>query len=546
MARLLEIDDLTLGFEGSSGIVPALHGVSFGVGRGECVALVGESGSGKTVTGMAVMRLLGPGARIASGSIRLDGTSLLDLPEARMRAIRGRRIAMVFQNARASLNPIRRVGDTLVDIVRTHERAGISRRDALRKVVGIMDQIGIPSPEQRVRNYPSELSGGMCQRIGIAAALACEPELIIADEPTSALDVTTQRLVMDTLIDACRERGVAVLFISHDLALASEYCDRAVVMNGGRIVEDGNAADVFTRPGHAYTRALLDALPTGRAGPDQLTGSAARPTPPAILSVIGATKHYPIGASRFAAVDDVSFDVRQSEILGIVGESGSGKTTLARIVARLIDQDDGRLVFDGADIGRLSGLAFGRSPKRRLLQMVFQDPLASLNPRFRAFDTIADPVRRLGTSQERRDMRDLIVEASSHAGLPERLLNSYPYQLSEGQRARVGIARAIVLKPKLVILDEPTSALDASLQAHVIQTILRLRAELGVAFIFVSHDLNLVRLVSDRLLVMHRGKVVEQGIAREVFENPTADHTKQLISAIPVLGRRRTVTPAGT
>jgi len=268
-------------------------------------------------------------------------------------------------------------------------------------------------------------------------------------------------------------------------------------------------------------------------------GASEEPGNP-ILRVLAATKFYLIGGSRMYAVDDVSFDVRPSEILGLVGESGSGKTTLSRIVARLIDQDDGRVIFDGTDITGTSGAKFGKSPKRRLLQMVFQDPLASLNPRFRAFEAIANPVRRLGTPEEKRNIRDLIVEAASHAGLPERLLNSYPHQLSGGQRARVDIARAIVLKPKLVLLDEPTSALDASLQAHVIQTILRLRAELGVAFIFVSHDLNLVRLISDRLLVMHRGKVVEQGGAQEVFENPGADYTKQLISAIPMLGRRRT------
>lgn len=273
------------------------------------------------------------------------------------------------------------------------------------------------------------------------------------------------------------------------------------------------------------------------------SGASEQPGNP-ILRVLAATKYYMVGGNRMYAVDDVSFDVRPSEILGLVGESGSGKTTLSRIVARLIDQDDGRVIFDGADITGMSGARFGASPKRRLLQMVFQDPLASLNPRFRAFDAIANPVQRLGTPEERRDVRDLVVEAASHAGLPERLLHSYPHQLSGGQRARVDIARAIVLKPKLVLLDEPTSALDASLQAHVIQTILRLRSELGVAFIFVSHDLNLVRLISDRLLVMHRGKVVEQGQAQEVFENPSADYTKQLISAIPVLGRRRVAASA--
>ncbi len=270
MDRLLEIDDLVLGFEGSGGVVPALRGISFGLDRGECLALVGESGSGKSVTGLTIMRLLGSNARIASGAIRFDGTDLLALTERGMREVRGRRIAMVFQNAKSSLNPIRRVGDTLVDIVRAHDRTGIGRRAALAKVIGIMDQIGIPQAAERVRNYPAELSGGMCQRIGIAAALACEPELIIADEPTSALDVTTQQLVMDTLISACRDRGVAVIFITHDLALASEYCDRGIVMNNGRILEEGIASQIFTAPSHPYTRALLDSLPYGKTSADEL------------------------------------------------------------------------------------------------------------------------------------------------------------------------------------------------------------------------------------------------------------------------------------
>ncbi|MGQ9367543.1 ABC transporter ATP-binding protein [Azospirillum sp. ST 5-10] len=270
MTRLLDIQDLVLGFEGSGGLVPALRGVSFGVDRGECLALVGESGSGKSVTGLAIMRLLGRNARIGGGAIRLDGQDLLGLPERAMRAIRGRRIGMVFQNAKASLNPIRRVGDTLVDIVRAHDRSGLSRAAALDKVTAIMAQTGIARAEQRVRSYPSELSGGMCQRIAIAAALACEPELIIADEPTSALDVTTQQLVMDMLIAACRERGVAVIFVTHDLALASEYCDRGIVMNAGRILESGPASVIFTEPRHAYTRALLDALPYGKTSASEL------------------------------------------------------------------------------------------------------------------------------------------------------------------------------------------------------------------------------------------------------------------------------------
>lgn len=270
MTTLLEIDDLHLGFHGANGITPALRGVSLALRRGECVALVGQSGSGKSVTGMTILRLLGPNARISRGGVRFDGTDILALSERRMRHIRGGRIAMVFQNAKASLNPIRRVGDTLADILLAHDAGGLSRKAAMERIVGIMGRIGIAMPEDRARAYPSELSGGMCQRIGIAAALASEPELIIADEPTSALDVTTQKLVMDTLIRACRERGVAVLFITHDLALASEYCDRALVMNAGRIVEEGPAARIFTAPEHPYTRALLDALPYGKTDASEL------------------------------------------------------------------------------------------------------------------------------------------------------------------------------------------------------------------------------------------------------------------------------------
>ena len=282
MPRLLEIGNLTLEFATANGPVQALRGITFGVDRGECVALVGESGSGKSVTGMAIMRLLGPNARITAGTIRFDGQDLVPLSERQMRAIRGRRIAMVFQNAKASLNPIRRVGDTLTDILMAHDTGGLKRRAAREKIVGIMDRIGIPLPEKRMESYPAELSGGMCQRISIAAALACGPELIIADEPTSALDVMTQRLVMDTLISACRDRGVAVLFITHDLALASEYCDRGVVMNAGRVVEEGAVATVFSTPRHPYTRALLAALPHGKTDAAELrpmTGDFSRIPP---------------------------------------------------------------------------------------------------------------------------------------------------------------------------------------------------------------------------------------------------------------------------
>jgi len=270
MGALLEISDLHLGFDGVNGITPALRGVSLSLQRGECVALVGQSGSGKSVTGMTILRLLGPNARLSQGSIRFDGTDLLAQSERQMREIRGKRIAMVFQNAKAALNPIRRVGDTLADILLAHDREGLTRKQAMDRIVEIMDSIGIALPQERARAYPSELSGGMCQRIGIAAALACAPELIIADEPTSALDVTTQKLVMDTLIRACRDRGVAVIFITHDLALASEYCDRALVMNAGRIVEEGPAARIFTAPQHPYTRALLDALPYGKTDASEL------------------------------------------------------------------------------------------------------------------------------------------------------------------------------------------------------------------------------------------------------------------------------------
>ena len=270
MTPLLEISDLHLGFDGVNGVTPALRGVSLSLQRGECVALVGQSGSGKSVTGMTILRLLGPNARLSQGSIRFDGTDLLAQSERQMREIRGKRIAMVFQNAKAALNPIRRVGDTLADILLAHDREGLTRKQAMDRIVEIMDSIGIALPQERARAYPSELSGGMCQRIGIAAALACSPELIIADEPTSALDVTTQKLVMDTLIRACRDRGVAVIFITHDLALASEYCDRALVMNAGRIVEEGPAARIFTAPQHPYTRALLDALPYGKTDASEL------------------------------------------------------------------------------------------------------------------------------------------------------------------------------------------------------------------------------------------------------------------------------------
>ena len=565
---LLDIHDLTVEFATRRGTVRAVEQVELRLAKGETVGIVGESGSGKSVTSYAVMRILDRAGRIAKGSVRFTGLDLTAASESDMRNLRGREISMIFQNPRAALNPIRKVGRQIEDVLLQHAEA--EPGGVAEKAIQILDQVRIARPRERYHAYPFELSGGMCQRVVIALALACRPQLLIADEPTTGLDVTTQKTVMDLIVELTRERGMATILITHDLGLAAVYCDRIVVMEKGHVVESATARTVFTAPSHPYTKKLMRATPRPGASLRDLLPEedAAAPLAPAsplaranavarpnveqtpLLVVEKLVKEYPRkGAGKslrqifgrkpasepetFRAVDGISFVVHRGESVGLVGESGCGKSTTSTMVMRLIDKTDGVILFDGQDIGAIPARQFARLPLRKRIQMVFQDPTDSLNPRFTAARAIADPLLRLGTLRGRDAVRARCEELARQVGLPVALIDRFPHQLSGGQKARVGIARAIALNPDLAILDEPTAALDVSVQAVVLNLLQELKQSLGMSYLFVSHDLNVVRLLCDRVIVMRAGRIVEQGPTGRVLSAPQEQYTRDLLSAIP-------------
>ncbi len=566
---LLEVNDLTVEFATRRGIVKAVQHIDISVAKGETLGIVGESGSGKSVTSYAVMRILDRAGKIAQGSVMFSGIDVTAASESQMRDLRGREISMIFQNPRAALNPIRKVGDQIEDVLRQHVRSAPSDRG--EKAIEALEQVRIARPRERYHAYPFELSGGMCQRVVIALALACNPQLLIADEPTTGLDVTTQKAVMDLVVELTRRRGMSTVLITHDLGLAAAYCDRVVVMEKGRVVETASSADIFAAPKHAYTKKLMRATPRlGVALRDLLpeeevaTSISSRPSNAVmdglepstsgnakpLLLVEKLVKEYPRqGATvtlaklfarkppgvseQFRAVDGISFRVGRGESVGLVGESGCGKSTTSMMVMRLLDQTSGRIMFDGEEIGGILPKAFARLPLRKSIQMVFQDPTDSLNPRFTAARAIADPLLRLGDVKGRDALRARCEELAGLVGLPVNLLDRFPHQLSGGQKARVGIARAIALHPKLVILDEPTAALDVSVQAVVLNLLHDLKQSMGMSYLFVSHDLNVVRLLCDRVIVMRSGRIVEEGPSERVLGDPQDAYTRELLTAIP-------------
>jgi peptide/nickel transport system ATP-binding protein len=578
---LLDVRDLTVEFSTRRGIVKAVQHVSISVAKGETVGIVGESGSGKSVTSYAVMRILDRAGKIAEGSVMFSGIDVKTASEDQMRDLRGREVSMIFQNPRAALNPIRKVGDQIEDVLRQHVQQS-TVADRGEKAIEALEQVKIARPRERYHAYPFELSGGMCQRVVIALALACNPQLLIADEPTTGLDVTTQKAVMDLIVELTKRRSMSTILITHDLGLAAAYCDRVVVMEKGRVVETARSADIFARPEHAYTKKLMRATP--RIGvslrdllPEEDTTPVMAGLDPAIhqsskapssegldprvkpggdekadplLLVEKLVKEYPRqGASAvlsklfgrkppveqevFRAVDGISFHVGHGESVGLVGESGCGKSTTSMMVMRLLDQTSGRIAFDGDEIGEIKPPSFARLPLRSRIQMVFQDPTDSLNPRFTAARAIVDPIMQLGDIRGRDALRARCEELATLVGLPVNLLDRFPHQLSGGQKARVGIARAIALHPKLVILDEPTAALDVSVQAVVLNLLQDLKLSMGMSYLFVSHDLNVVRLLCDRVIVMRSGRIVEQGTSEKVLGDPQDAYTKELLTAIP-------------
>ncbi len=571
---LLDVNDLTVEFATRRGIVKAVQHVNIQVGKGETLGVVGESGSGKSVTSYAVMRILDRAGQIADGSVHFSGVDVKDATEDEMRDLRGREMSMIFQSPRLALNPIRKIGHQIEDVLLQHVQ--VARSQVTDRAIEALEQVKIARPRERYHAYPFQLSGGMCQRVVIALALACGPRLLIADEPTTGLDVTTQKAVMDLVVELTRERNMSTILITHDLGLAAAYCDRVVVMEKGRVVETAPSANIFAKPEHPYTRKLMRATPrlgvslrdllpeedstvVHPAAPDSASvrmdhqvkpgGDATETTKPLLL-VEKLVKEYPRQGApgtlaklfarkppaepeMFRAVDGISFAVGKGESVGLVGESGCGKSTTSMMVMRLLDQTSGRILFDGEEIGGIMPNAFARLPQRKSIQMVFQDPTDSLNPRFTAVRAIADPILRLGGIRGRDALRDRCEELATLVGLPLHLLDRFPHQLSGGQKARVGIARAIALNPKLVILDEPTAALDVSVQAVVLNLLSDLKQSLGMSYLFVSHDLNVVRLLCDRVIVMQAGKIVEQGMSEEVLGDPQNAYTRELLTAIP-------------
>jgi peptide/nickel transport system ATP-binding protein len=549
---LLEIEDLHVTFSTRRGLVEAVRGVSLSLKAGEMLGLVGESGSGKSVTGFAVTRLLDKAGRIAGGRIVYNGQDITRASAADFRNLHGAAMAMIFQNPRAALNPIRSVGQQIADAILAHKR--ISNQEAREAALKLLRAVQIRDPERRMNAYPHELSGGMCQRVMIAIAISCNPRLLIADEPTTGLDVTTQKVVMDLLANIAAERGMATILITHDLGLAARYCSRVVVMEQGRLVEEAAPLTLFHSPQHPYTRRLVAASPTATSRvadlvPDGETLPAIEmkdlPPPvygtPPLLDVQRIVKRFDDGT---AAVTDFSMTMAAGESVGLVGESGSGKSTTSRMICRLIDPSEGEILFDGYSIARIPARDFHRSPSRKDIQIVFQDPNDSLNPRFTAFDCIAHPLLRLSGMRSGDALRRRVEECAQRVGLPKELLSRFPHQLSGGQKARVGIARAIACRPRLLVLDEPTAALDVSVQAVVLQLLDRLRREDNLAFLFVSHDLNVVRMMCDRTIVLRAGGIVEQGESRALFANPRTDYTRELVDAVPHIGAPPVLVPA--
>lgn len=554
---LLSLRGLTVVYPGAER--PAVASLDLDVGEGETVALVGESGCGKSTTALAILRLLSPTARV-EGRILLDGRDLLTLPEREITAVRGNVVSMIFQEPMTSLNPVHTVGQQIVESLRLHQP--LSAQAAVARALELLDLVRIPEPQRRFHAYPHQLSGGQRQRVMIAMAIACSPKLLVADEPTTALDVTVQAQILELLASLRRELSMSVLLITHDLGVVSRWADRVAVMHDGRKVEEQAARALFAAPAHDYSRALLGASLSGvhargdaphyrvarlpelrverRADGTAAAFRLAQPVPrqPALpvdasaplIRVEGLDVVHRTGRHAAHAVRDVSFSIAAGETVGLVGESGCGKSTLARAILRLADHDGGRIVFDGTDIAALERRRL--RPWRGAMQLVFQDPYGSLNPRKTVAALLEDALRIHGVkdARVRRERTHAMIE---RVGLPASALQRYPHEFSGGQRQRIGIARALIVQPRLLVCDEPVSALDVSVQAQVLNLIADLQAEYGLACLFISHDLGVVRYIADRVLVMKDGKIVESGEREQIWSAPAHPYTRQLLDAVP-------------
>lgn len=533
--KLLSVENLRVLFNTRNGQTLAVENLSFSLERGKVLGIVGESGSGKSVACYALMGLIpSPPGKIESGRALFHGKDLLQMSEAELRHVRGHKIAMIFQDPMTCLNPYMRVADQLIEVLLQHKK--ISKAEAREKSITSLLEVGIHDAAKRIDEYPHQFSGGMRQRVMIAMALLAEPEILIADEPTTALDVTVQAQILALIKGLQRNRNLAVIFITHDLGVAVQMADDMLVMEKGKLVEQGTTEAIFKSPTQEYTKKLLSAVLTS-AKP---VASAARVNEPPLLDV----QHLQVGYASHAGsifnrkkqfsggVDDVSINIHRGEILGLVGESGSGKSTLGRSIIRLVDAQSGQVIFNGKNLLDLSPANL--KEMRRDIQMIFQDPYASLNPRMTVFDTLAEPLLVHGLATK-SNVLDKVNELMDDVGLERRFIRKYPHEFSGGQRQRIAIARAIALKPKLIVADEPVSALDVTIRAQILALLLELTQKHNLTMLFISHDMSVVRYLCDRVVVMQKGKLVEEGETEQLFSAPQQEYTRQLLAAIPTL-----------
>jgi len=538
MEPIFEIHDLDVRFTTPDGEIHAVKKANLDIAEGECLGVVGESGSGKSQLFLAAMGLLANNGR-ATGSVKYRGDEILGLPQSEINRVRGSRITMIFQDPLTSLTPHLTVGAQIIEALRVHQH--LPYGEALRRSLEILDLVRIPEARNRMAQFPHELSGGMRQRVMIAMATACGPDLLIADEPTTALDVTVQAQILDIMRDLKKELKTAIVMISHDMGVIAGIADMVSVMRGGDIVEFGSVDEIFYRCKHEYTRILLDAIPRDdHAGPGAYLMPAFACDRPELLKVENLTVHFPVATAGFPfrkikqlrAVDDISFELRQGETLGIVGESGCGKSTLARAILKLVPPTDGVVCWSGRNLSPLNEPEI--RPLRKEFQIVFQDPLASLDPRMTIGQSIAEPLKSLRPDISRKEMTREVREAMARVGLDPVWINRYPHEISGGQNQRVGIARAMILKPKLLICDEAVSALDVSIQSQIVDLIRTLQREFGLSLIFISHDLSIVRQVAHRVMVLYLGRIVELADRDAIYRDARHPYTRALIDAIPI------------
>lgn len=522
---LLDVNNLSISFHTRNGITQAVNNVSFSVDTGETLGIVGESGSGKSVSCYALLGLVPmPPGCIDSGSAVFEGTDLIGADEQYLRSVRGNKIAMIFQDPMTCLNPFLTIGEQLIEPLIYHQN--MSRSQAKVKALDLLREVGIRSPETSFNAWPHEFSGGMRQRVMIAMALIAEPELLIADEPTTALDVTIQKQILELIKELQTKRNIGVIFISHDLAVIKDLADRVVVMEKGDIVEQGDAQAVFNEPQHDYTKKLLAAIPHG-AKDHPLKFNESR----TLLKVNNLSVDFDVSGKKFRAVDKVNFELHKGEILGLVGESGSGKSTIGRAVLNLVDSSEGQIFFGNEEIQNKSARAF--KPFRRRMQMIFQDPYASLNPRMTIYDTLAEPMKLHGMARG-AELNKAVLQLMDDVGLARAFVRKYPHEFSGGQRQRIAIGRAVATKPEFIVADEPVSALDVTIQKQILELLEVLVDKHNLSMLFISHDLSVVRKLCDRVIVLKHGELLESGAVETVWHNPKNSYTKTLLAAAPL------------